>query len=1047
MAPAGIPLLLFVVLVGSYTGSTKATITVSEETKTTNEGSCVTIPCVYKIPNGKKLDLLWFKNSQYNHDTQMFDGTIVYSNTEKRPQSPGYSGRVEYITNIESMTLHEQQTTNEIQCDLRITDLQKTDSGNYSFRYTGDPYSDPSKFMSNVMNLTVTDNPCRVYIEQSELKNPLKESNEFTVRCSTSGPCDSPPEWLHHKSEQKPEWTSSSLEEMIIETEEGKNGTKVTKLKLNVTWKDDNRILSCRPANSDDNCQIRNITLSVEYSPKDTHASVSSNDIKERDSVTLSCTSRGRPEVTYTWFKKNKGKPPQMSNLFLTPVKPEDSGEYYCEAKNSHGVKKSNEISINVKFGPKDVTVTSPDNIKDLKEGDTLTLKCSVKQHNPPAFRFVWYKNDQQQRETSGTFIDRKVTAAVQKYKCEADNGINKGISQVLTVDVKYSPRNITILGETSVKVDSTLKLICSADAHPQAVYKWTFPPGFPSFLSSSNSIETSRVTIKHAGEYTCSVKNAIGTKSQHTNVKVLYPPFNISLLMQSEVREFEVISIICTVQSFPKSEFTVTKNQDNLLNIPEYRRNSTESENKLTIFLNVTESDAGTYKCKARNDEGQKETNQKLTVLYAPKNVTASFKGDQKSASELTLTCEARSNPPVSSYEWTKLINGQFLTLKQHQQLHFHSLEISNSGQYVCIAHNTIGKAKSPPLDIRVKYIPNITVVHNTTASAQWDLPVYLSCIADAHPPATEYKWYRHEDNTTVLSQQQNFTVLPQNPGLYYCTATNNIGKSRSKQIALFVSSNSLRVFLKIVLPIIFLLILIVVVIFLIRRNIIKIRSDQQSGADNLLCLIPAFLSRSSRVQNLFLLGSRNNTQENLSLDDPNYAEVNLSYPIPPSQNPTQGEDLNARPKPNIQTVYAAVKLPQKKQERHSPKQQQKTGNMDNSSMNYVTLDFKGQNEPRKRTPETSVVYAMVSKNKQAKSPQAEHSDYENVSSACAPRLPLTNMEWESDTSEEEEVNYTTVSCSAKPAVKEVKHNQKRRFSSSSSDEDDRTEYSDIKT
>ncbi|NP_001091715.1 uncharacterized protein isoform X1 [Danio rerio] len=1043
MAPAGIPLLLFVVLVDSYTGSTKARITVSEETKITNEGSCVTIPCFYDIPEDKTLDLLWFKDSQYDHDSRMFIGTIVYSNTGKRPQSPGYSGRVEYITNIKSKTQHGQQTINEMQCDLRITDLQKTDSGNYSFRYIG---PDPHIFMSKAMNLTVTDNPCKVYIEPSELKNPLKESDKFTVQCFTSGPCDSPPEWLLFKSGQTPEWTSSPSKEMIIETEKGENGTQVTKLKLTVTWKDDNRILSCRPANSDDSCQIRNITLSVEYSPKETHASVSSNDVKETNSVTLSCTSRGRPEVTYTWFKKNKGKLQQISDLDLRQMKPEDSGEYYCEAKNSLGVMKSNEISINVKFGPKGVTVTPPYNINDIKEGDTVTLKCSVERQNPPASRFVWYKNNRIQQETSETFIDRKVTAAVQKYKCEANNGINKGQSQELTVNVKYSPRNINIQGKTSVKVGSRLELTCSADAHPQPVYKWTFPPGLSFSPLSKGKLETQPVTIEHAGEYTCGVTNTIGTKSESTNVKVLYPPRNINLMMQSEVREFEVISVICTVQSFPTSKFTVTKNLDNLLNIPECRRNSTEYENKVIIFLNVTESDAGTYKCTAKNTEGQEETNKKLTVLYAPKNVTASFKGDQKSASELTLTCEACSNPPVSSYEWTKLNNGQFETLKQHQQLHFNSLEISDSGQYVCIAYNAIGKAKSPPLDIRVKYTPNITIVHNTTTSAQWNLPVYLSCIADAHPPATEYKWYRQEDNTTVLSQQQNFTVLPQNPGLYYCTATNDIGLSRSKQIALFVST-SLSVFLKIVLPIIFLLVLIVVVIFLIRRNIIKIRSDQQSGADNLLCLFPAFLSRSSRVQNLFLLGSRNNTQENLSLDDPNYAQVNLSYPIQPSQNPTQGQDLNPRPKPNIQTVYAAIKLPQKKQKRHSPKQQQKTGNMDNTSMNYVTLDFKGQNEPRKIMPETSAVYAMVSRNKQAKSSQAENSDYENVSSACAPKLPLTNMEWESDTSEEEEVNYSTVSCSTKPAVKEVKPNQKRHFSSSSSDEDDRTEYSDIKT
>lgn len=102
-----------------------------------------------------------------------------------------------------------------------------------------------------------------MHTEASELKNPLKELEEFTVSCSTFASCPDHPEWLIYTSGQNQEWMSSSLTDMIIKTEE-EDGGKVTKLKLNVTWKDDERILSCRPANDQDSSQIRNITLSVE---------------------------------------------------------------------------------------------------------------------------------------------------------------------------------------------------------------------------------------------------------------------------------------------------------------------------------------------------------------------------------------------------------------------------------------------------------------------------------------------------------------------------------------------------------------------------------------------------------------------------------------------------------------------------------------------------------------------------------------------------------------------------------------------------------------
>lgn len=78
---------------------------------------------------------------------------------------------------------------------------------------------------------------------------------------------------------------------------------------------------------------------------------MSSEDVKEGDSVTLSCSSRGHPNVSFSWFKKiiQIENSPQMSDLKLIHVKPEDSGEYYCEAKNKLGAEGSNIIRIDVK--------------------------------------------------------------------------------------------------------------------------------------------------------------------------------------------------------------------------------------------------------------------------------------------------------------------------------------------------------------------------------------------------------------------------------------------------------------------------------------------------------------------------------------------------------------------------------------------------------------------------------------------------------------------------------------------------------------------------
>ncbi|XP_065136631.1 B-cell receptor CD22-like [Paramisgurnus dabryanus] len=379
-----IPLFLIVLVFSSSIDSTEPLIKVPETEQKKSEGSCVTISCTYDPGYEENLKLLWFKNPVYDEKEKCFNGTIVYSNTGDRPQSAGYSSRVEYITDKT-----EKPTNSWLKCDLRINDLQKTDSGYYGFRIIG---SDKHKYMSTPMNLTVTDNHCKVKIDSSEIKYSVKESDEFTVRCSTSVSCSSHPEWILHKPGEDPERVTSSNNRFTQDKEENED-KKITRLKFNTTWEDDNMILSCRPEENQDSCLTRNITLSVEYAPKEVKATVSSDNVKEGDSVIFSCTSRGRPNVTISWFKQGK-EISQLAEWRLVNVKPEDSGEYYCKAENKYGNVESNTISINVKYRPKEVSVTPAVYISDLREGDELKLKCSVGDSNPAVNQFQWYRDN-----------------------------------------------------------------------------------------------------------------------------------------------------------------------------------------------------------------------------------------------------------------------------------------------------------------------------------------------------------------------------------------------------------------------------------------------------------------------------------------------------------------------------------------------------------------------------------------------------------------------------------------------------------------------------
>ncbi|KPP58514.1 hypothetical protein Z043_123652, partial [Scleropages formosus] len=99
-------------------------------------------------------------------------------------------------------------------------------------------------------------------------------------------------------------------------------------------------------------------TVNVLYSPKNISVSVSpSGDIVEGSSVTLACNSKANPPVDiYTWFKKNgtelslRGT---AQNYIIIDIRPLDSGEYYCEAKNKYGTANSTAVSVNVVYKSK----------------------------------------------------------------------------------------------------------------------------------------------------------------------------------------------------------------------------------------------------------------------------------------------------------------------------------------------------------------------------------------------------------------------------------------------------------------------------------------------------------------------------------------------------------------------------------------------------------------------------------------------------------------------------------------------------------------------
>uniref|UniRef100_UPI003AAE4A44 B-cell receptor CD22-like n=1 Tax=Centroberyx gerrardi TaxID=166262 RepID=UPI003AAE4A44 len=95
----------------------------------------------------------------------------------------------------------------------------------------------------------------------------------------------------------------------------------------------------CQSDNQYGQLTLPSLFIDVQYSPKVPSVLVSSSgEIVEGSSVNLTCSSDANPAATYTWYKENESSPKASGQTFtITDVRPEHSGNYYCEAQNRRG--------------------------------------------------------------------------------------------------------------------------------------------------------------------------------------------------------------------------------------------------------------------------------------------------------------------------------------------------------------------------------------------------------------------------------------------------------------------------------------------------------------------------------------------------------------------------------------------------------------------------------------------------------------------------------------------------------------------------------------
>uniref|UniRef100_A0A671NHH7 B-cell receptor CD22 n=1 Tax=Sinocyclocheilus anshuiensis TaxID=1608454 RepID=A0A671NHH7_9TELE len=381
------------------------------------KSSSVIMSCTYTYPTGHQIMKVFWTNTKEKedkHETEFPDLS----------EDPEYSQRLQYLGD-------KQQN-----CTIRLSHVTHKDSHKYYFRFR----TNIDQWIGKPgLTLTVTD-------LQVEAPERVTEGHNVSLTCKSSCTLTDRATFIWYRNSQP-----------LTERRDGNN-----QLLLQSVRREDAGRYSC--ALHGHSYISPAAHLSVTYAPKNISVSISpSGEIKEGDSVTLSCSSDSNPPAEISWFKGIKfvgsGRIYSISN-----ISSDHSGEYKCKSRNKHGEKYS-AVTLNVMYPPRSVSVSiSPSG--QIKEGDSVTLSCSS-DSNPPAlnFKISWFKGGMFVGFGRIYSISKISSYDCKKYKCKSINEHGEKYSAVtLNIICKFIIKKANSLGFffTSVHI-SNFKIVSAS--------------------------------------------------------------------------------------------------------------------------------------------------------------------------------------------------------------------------------------------------------------------------------------------------------------------------------------------------------------------------------------------------------------------------------------------------------------------------------------------------------------------------------------------------------------------------------------------------------
>ncbi|XP_040215726.1 hemicentin-1 isoform X1 [Rana temporaria] len=542
--------------------------------------------------------------------------------------------------------------------------------------------------------------------------------------------------------------------------------------------------------------------------------------------ISLECNVQAFPVATVRWYKDGQPLDPRSlivngNKLNIDKADLSDTGRYTCVASNVAGEDEL-DFDVNIQVPPNfpklsSLLLNTDSSIverigerKDVIVNNPFTLYCETNAIPPPTI--TWYKDGKVLTSSDKTFLSpgghslqiaRARMEDAGTYSCVAVNEAGEDSLQYnvrILLPPTFEGGSENLSEDVSFLANQTVLLDCVGESIPAPTVSWqkdgqAIKDGkHYQILSDGRYLQISNAELSDTGRYICIVENVAGSAQKLFKLNIYVPPKVTGDAFENVTAiENDFISLSCDVTGFPPpainwiKDGNVLSSSKHLLIVPGGR---------VLQIPQMKLTDAGDYVCVAINQAGESKKTFYLSIFVPPTIIgsgrDSSTEVNINIATSASLECFTNAVPPAV-INWYK--NGQmllestnYIILDEGQIMKIKNAQVSDTGEYECVATNVAGQDKKTFL-VNVYVPPSIQGPQVEYNNGIIENSVTLHCNAYGIPPPT-ITWLKdgnpinYSDSLEILflsggSIMKITRAQLTNSGNYTCLASNIEGST----------------------------------------------------------------------------------------------------------------------------------------------------------------------------------------------------------------------------------------------------------------------------